>query len=197
MGDWNRRERECDSWKPDRGYPGGRVRTKWRTERNSGTPNSAGIMLLGGAANNLIAGNADGTGANSIRSNNGKGISLSNGGIAGVGPAGSGNTIRFNQIDDNAGLGIDLANDGVSANDSGDTDTGPNDLQNTAVLSCGNDYARRRAEHRWDFDARRRIRRSRSTTTSHSVVAERTIGTGVLSSRSGVHVTDAVGQCGD
>ena len=60
----------------------------------NGAPNgvvavtSAGIMLLGGAATNLIAGLADGSFPNAILNNNGKGVSLSNGGVAGVGPAG-------------------------------------------------------------------------------------------------------------
>src|SRR6185436_48863 len=103
-----------------------------------GVPNGAGVMLLGGAANNSISGVSDGTAANIIAFNNGKGVSLSPGGIAGVGPAGSGNSIRFNSIDNNSGLGIDINNDGITANDGGappDADTGPNDVQNTAVLS--------------------------------------------------------------
>ena len=101
----------------------------------AGGVTSAGIMLLGGAANNLIGGLPDGTFQNAILSNNGKGVSLSNGGVAGVGPAGSGNTIRFNQIDGNAGVGIDLGNDGITANDPSDVDSGPNDFQNTGVLT--------------------------------------------------------------
>jgi hypothetical protein len=104
----------------------------------TGFGTSAGIMLLGGAANNNISGASDATAPNIIAFNNGKGVSLSPGGIAGVGPAGSGNRIRFNSIDNNGGLGIDINNDGITANDGGappDTDTGPNDVQNTAVLS--------------------------------------------------------------
>ena len=43
--------------------------------------------------------------------------------------------VSGNSIHDNGGLGIDLGSDGVTVNDSGDGDTGPNNLQNFPVLS--------------------------------------------------------------
>ncbi len=64
-------------------------------------------------------------------------------GIA-VYPGSTADSIRGNQVHDNGELGIDLslavasANthaDGVTPNDAGDTDTGPNNLQNFPVLS--------------------------------------------------------------
>jgi hypothetical protein len=103
----------------------------------SGGTNDAGIMLLAGAANNNISGTDAATAPNIVINNNGKGVALASG-------AGSGNRIRFNRIDGNTGLGIDLNNDGITLNDPGsiegppfppDSDTGPNDLQNTATLS--------------------------------------------------------------
>ncbi len=49
--------------------------------------------------------------------------------------SGTGNAITANAIYSNASLGIDLGGDGVTANDSDDSDTGGNNLQNFPVLS--------------------------------------------------------------
>src|SRR6266566_634840 len=46
----------------------------------------------------------------------------------------SGNGLIGNRVFSNSGLGIDLGEDGVTANDPGDTDTGPNGYQNYPVL---------------------------------------------------------------
>ena len=46
------------------------------------------------------------------------------------------NEISANRIFANGGLGIALDNDGVTANDSGDTDSGPNQLQNYPVIAA-------------------------------------------------------------
>ncbi|HTP09921.1 MAG TPA: CSLREA domain-containing protein, partial [Anaerolineae bacterium] len=47
---------------------------------------------------------------------------------------GVGNTLSHNSLYNNGALGIDLGTDGVTANDAGDLDTGPNNLQNFPVL---------------------------------------------------------------
>jgi len=46
----------------------------------------------------------------------------------------AGNLISQNSIFSNGTLGIDLGGDGVTANDSGDTDPGPNGLQNFPII---------------------------------------------------------------
>jgi hypothetical protein len=68
---------------------------------------------------------------NLIAFNGGAGVSVGTDASDGS----SGNRISANLIHDNGGLGIDLGSDGVTANDPGDGDTGPNNLQNFPVLS--------------------------------------------------------------
>ena len=47
----------------------------------------------------------------------------------------AGNSILSNSIFSNGDIGIDLADDGESSNDTGDADPGPNNIQNTPVIS--------------------------------------------------------------
>jgi Domain of unknown function (DUF4347)/NPCBM/NEW2 domain/Bacterial Ig domain/Cadherin-like/Putative Ig domain/Cadherin domain len=88
---------------------------------------AAGIEIHNNAANNTIGGVTAGAG-NVIAFNGGDGIAVTS--------LASGNVIRGNSIHSNTGLGIDLSNDGVTANDTNDTDAGPNALKNFPVLTA-------------------------------------------------------------
>ena len=86
-----------------------------------------GILIDVSAANNTVGGTAAGAG-NTIAYNTLDGVALGS-------TAGTGNSIRGNAIFSNGGLGIDLAANGVTPNDTGDGDTGANNLQNFPVLT--------------------------------------------------------------
>jgi CSLREA domain-containing protein len=81
--------------------------------------NGDGIHLLAGASDTVIRGNT---------------IAFNDTGVRVVGAGSFGNSIRENSIFSNLGLGIDLGDAGPNANDEGDADLGPNQLQNAPVL---------------------------------------------------------------
>ncbi|HYP26530.1 MAG TPA: BACON domain-containing carbohydrate-binding protein [Blastocatellia bacterium] len=84
-----------------------------------------GIFIGNGSNNNVIGGPSAGEG-NTIANNSTGGVLVQEG---------TGNAIRANLIFANGGLGIDLAPVGVTNNDPGDPDSGPNNLQNTPIIT--------------------------------------------------------------
>ncbi len=89
---------------------------------------NAGVNLSGGSNHN-VSGNIIGMSADASTT-----IANTNDGII-VATASTGNVFSRNRISGNGGLGIDLADNGVTANDTGDADTGANNLQNFAVIN--------------------------------------------------------------
>jgi hypothetical protein len=89
-----------------------------------------GVRLGGDASDNVVGGPTPAD-ANVIAYNGGDGVDLDP-------TAGVGNRIQRSTIFANGGLGIDLFPDGVTANDAGDGDVGPNDLQNNPDLTSAN-----------------------------------------------------------
>jgi hypothetical protein len=88
-----------------------------------------GISIIDGSHNTI--GGTVLEARNTIVSNGGNGIVIRNV----ISDTAIANAIRLNSIFFNTKLGIDLGDDGVTANNAGDTDTGPNTLQNYPTLS--------------------------------------------------------------
>ena len=82
----------------------------------------SGVHITGAATGNEVLDNV-------IAFNGGDGVTIES-------SSALKNGVRRNAIHSNTGLGIDLAPDGVTANDTGDGDAGPNDLQNFPVLTA-------------------------------------------------------------
>ena len=115
----------------DSGAPGNLIQGNFIGTDVNGTAalgNSVDGILISNSSFNTVGGTGDGAG-NIIAFNAaafGDGVSVT---------GGAGNAILGNSILANSGLGIDLLPDGVTPNDSGDGDTGANDLQNFPVLT--------------------------------------------------------------
>ena len=94
----------------------------------------SGVVILNCATTVRVGADFGNTPAgNTIAYNAGDGVAVSNI-CLGSPPPLTTTTIRRNSIYSNGGLGIDLGTNGVRLNDVGDTDTGPNGLQNYPVL---------------------------------------------------------------
>ena len=90
-------------------------------------PNTSdGVLFTGTTANNNVIGGAPVGAANVIAFNGGRGVSIG---------GGTGNRLVRNSIFSNGLIGIDLGSNGVTANDTGDGDTGANNLQNFPILT--------------------------------------------------------------
>lgn len=89
----------------------------------------SGVAILDGANMNTIG---DVNLGNIIAFNGSDGITV---GAATTEMATNRNRLSRNSIFSNGGLGIDLANNGVTNNDAGDSDSGPNNLQNFPVIN--------------------------------------------------------------
>ncbi|PSL34561.1 right-handed parallel beta-helix repeat-containing protein [Chitinophaga ginsengisoli] len=122
--------------------------TSFLTEKsilnNTVTDNGGPGILLDGTTiahleGNTISGNGIGILVNdaATASMNNNTITANGKGIA-FGGTGAGSDMTANAIFKNNGIGIDLGNDGPTANDVGDADTGPNNLQNFPVLTAVN-----------------------------------------------------------
>jgi hypothetical protein len=85
-----------------------------------------GVVIAAGSSNNLVGGVAAGEG-NLIANGTFTGIFVDGAGTVG-------NALLGNRIRDNGFLGIELSPWGVTPNDTADTDTGPNGLQNNPRL---------------------------------------------------------------
>ncbi|PZP90094.1 MAG: hypothetical protein DI587_39580, partial [Variovorax paradoxus] len=112
------------------GATGNRVIGNYLGTDANGTPlglGAEGVITRVGASDNRIGGTAAGEG-NLIAGSALRGIWITP-------SSGAGNAILGNSIYANAGLGIDVDTAGVTANDVGDADTGPNNLQNFPVLT--------------------------------------------------------------
>jgi hypothetical protein len=100
--------------------------------RASGLGNNWGMLVGAGAQNNRIGSNNDGKSdaleGNVITGSTYVGLQIADAGTAGT-------TLSQNLIYNNAGMEIDLGtNNAVDANDTLDTDTGPNGLMNSPVV---------------------------------------------------------------
>jgi hypothetical protein len=93
----------------------------------------ANVALWGGSTGNFVGGTGAGAG-NVIAFSGGYGVVVYD-------PGTTNNSIRGNSIFSNSYLSIDLNGDGVTLNDTGDGDTGPNDLQNFPVITNAFGYA--------------------------------------------------------
>ncbi len=101
---------------------------------NGAVPNTFAGMIISDTYDNLIGGLEPGAG-NTIQFNGRVGVLISGNT--------HGNSLRRNSISSNGGLGIDITlfpfsaePDGVTSNDPCDADTGPNNVQNSPVLTA-------------------------------------------------------------